>query len=1198
MAAPRRGHRWISWSDEFQTYLSLHGELSPDRKRSLLLHCAGTDVQRWHKTLSIVPIEDEDSYSALLRAMSDAFTPTESVLYERFCLSETKQAIGEPMDDYLTRLRGQAKFCKFLCSGCKASYEDDVVLGTIVKNTSSPKLRQAVFERKILKLDDVIQLGRALESAEAHSREFTSDRMAMISEYKGPKGARRPQRKLSPKPAESKPSSLKPSLLCKFCATYHILRKKFCPAVGKTCSKCSRMNHFASCCKDGSSNLVTCDSSVYPGVSPTKRPFVPLLCNGKSVLFLLDLGANVNIVPRSLCDPAMIRGPKGHITAFGGNKVKSHGVTSFPVSLKDRRIVLECLVTDEKQPILGSQACLDLGLVSLNSPSYLCNSVSKEIGDLTSINKQFREIFSDDASHISSLPEVSVHVKEDASPRYIRSRPVPLALRDQVIQELNNMIDRGTLKKVSSSEWASPIVTVIKPNGKVRVCADFTQTLSPVVNKQLYPLPHPEELFAGLNGSRIFTKLDFRHCYEQYRLDAQAKALLTINTPIGLLRYNVLPYGLATAPAIVQAAQEKLFGDIPNVKIYIDDLLVFSSSMEEHMATLKQVYSRIREAGARLNKDKCIFASPELTYLGFKVSEQGRSLDPELVRPLLEFPTPSSPSEVKSFLGLVNFYGHFVKDLAAMAYPLTELTKDRAEFKWQDDERNSFAAIKKSVTDAPCLTHYDPSLPLILTTDASPLGLGAVLSQVDQSNERPVAFASRKLSKAERNYSQIDREATGIMYGLSKFERYLLGRPFAIKTDHRPLQYIFSPDKELPAVVSARLTRFAMRLSSFQYKILHVKGTSLSHADAFSRGPTDEPPKHEDPTSALMCNVIAASCTPPSSLIHAMDEDQELLQVMEAARTGSWGEISRKEFLSKRNSFSIKDNLLFWGIRLVVPSPLRSKFLEELHLTHRGMVKMKALARCKVWWPRIDSDISDFVSACVTCQTNAAAPPSEFTPHSPVDVWERIHVDYAQINKKDVLIIMDAGSKWIEAAVMKSTSTQATLNQLLYWFSRFGFPLSVHSDNGPQFANAHFKAKLREWGTSLSLSPPYHPQSNGQAERAVRIVKELSKKNPHLSLDELLFSYRATPLVSGKTPAELLLSRPLRTRLDGLLHCHSLPKNKLSGDTLVWCRNFQPKGPRWVPGKICEPIGKVLWKVQIGADVRTRHVNQLRPRRS
>nr|XP_040579895.1 uncharacterized protein K02A2.6-like [Lepeophtheirus salmonis] len=192
---------------------------------------------------------------------------------------------------------------------------------------------------------------------------------------------------------------------------------------------------------------------------------------------------------------------------------------------------------------------------------------------------------------------------------------------------------------------------------------------------------------------------------------------------------------------------------------------------------------------------------------------------------------------------------------------------------------------------------------------------------------------------------------------------------------------------------------------------------------------------------------------------------------------------------------------------------------------------------------------------------------------------------------------MDAGSKWIEAAIMNNTSTQSTLSQLLLWFTRFGFPKSVHSDNGPQFANPQFESKLLEWVTSFSRSPPYHPQSNSQVERAVRIVKDLCWKTPNLSLDELLFSYRATPLVSGKTLAELLLSRTIRTRLDGYLPQHSRAVKSLSKDMPVWCKSYQPKGTKWIPGSKVGTIGNVLWTLKIGSEIRTRHINQLHPRK-
>eukprot|EP00096_Caligus_rogercresseyi_P008108 TRINITY_DN2646_c0_g2_i2.p1 TRINITY_DN2646_c0_g2~~TRINITY_DN2646_c0_g2_i2.p1 ORF type:complete len:1290 (-),score=97.72 TRINITY_DN2646_c0_g2_i2:320-4189(-) len=1199
LSGPRRGHRWATWASEFETYASLVGELSPERKAALLLHCAGSEVQQWRKSMKVEPKEEEDVYTALRCAMDEVFSPVESIIFERHQLHEMKQALGEPIDDFLTRLRSQARFCKFICGHCKSSYEEDTLAETVVTNTCSTKLRRIAFEKKVISLDEIIQMGRALESADNQSREMNLEKSAMTSEYKGPKGSRKWQKNTWGNKSHTKGEGQQKDIIqCKFCASKHRPSRSSCPAVGKTCRKCGQADHFASCCSNRVVNCIVGSVSRTPPLKPSKRVFVEARISRRTVKFLLDLGANVNLIPRRLVPEKAYPHLEESITCFGGASVPILGQVSLPLAIGGAsKGTLEFLVTEVDQPILGSEACLKLGLVSIHKPSFLCNEVRTHGEDLETLNSEFHHIFNDAGHQVVNHAKAVVHIDKNASPRYLRARSVPLALKDKVITELKAMVARGTLEEVQTSEWASPIVVVPKPDGSVRICADYTQTISPVINKLLYPLPHPEELFSGLAGASYFSKLDFSHCYEQYEVEERSKELLTINTPIGLLRYNVLPYGLASAPAIVQAAQEKLLEGITDVKVYIDDLLIFSKSLPDHITTLRRVYERLANAGARLNKKKCLIAQKELTYLGFKVSEAGRSLDPELIRPIMEFPTPSSSSEVKSFLGLVQFYGHFLKDLSKTASPLHELTRP-IPFNWSEEASKSFVEIKETVSNAPLLVHYDPSIPLFLATDASPIGIGAVLSHQIDGMDRPIAFASRKLSKAERNYSQIDREATAIVFGLNRFERYLLGRRFCIKTDHKPLEFILHPNKGLPAVVTARLSRFALRLSSFDFEIIHVKGVNNSNADALSRGPIDNPPAMEDPVEVMMCAAISSSPSNGEELREALMADEPLRLARDAAKTGDWSLVSDKAFLGKRFSFSVNNDLLFWGVRLVVPSQLRRKFLDELHLTHRGIVKMKSLARSKVWWPRIDQDIETLVGACGTCQSEAPSPPASFVPFRPSSAWDRVHIDFLQFKRKDYLILVDAGSKWIEAAPMASTNTVQTIQKLLYWFSRFGFPKWVHADNGPQFANPGFKSKLAEWGVELSFSPPYHPQSNGQAERGVRIVKNLLRKNPGTSVDELLFCYRATPLACGMTPAELLLSRPIRTRLDGFLNSSPRPsKGTLEKKMPVWVRSYDARKLKWVPGELIEEIGKCLWTVCIDGKGCTRHVNQLRPRR-
>ncbi|XP_071750250.1 uncharacterized protein [Lepeophtheirus salmonis] len=296
MDGPRRGHRWSSWWDEFEIYVSLFGKLSPERKKSLLPHCAGTEVQQWFNTIQIVAFPEEDVFTSTVRAIRDAFSPTECLLFERFRLSEMKQGVGEPVDDYVTRLRGQAKFGRFACGSCKVSFEDEIILDVVVKNTSSPRLRQTVFERGSTKLTDVLSLARALETSISHAKEMESSETVMASEYIGPKGLRRSKGTWSTQKANPKMDRGN----CKFCGRSHVFQKTKCPAFGKECSRCGKMGHFRVCCPSSALSSSSISFQLNDGVGD--RAYAFLRINGRRVKMLLDLGSNVNILPKHLVD--------------------------------------------------------------------------------------------------------------------------------------------------------------------------------------------------------------------------------------------------------------------------------------------------------------------------------------------------------------------------------------------------------------------------------------------------------------------------------------------------------------------------------------------------------------------------------------------------------------------------------------------------------------------------------------------------------------------------------------------------------------------------------------------------------------------------------------------------------------------------------------------------------------------------------
>ena len=331
-------------------------------------------------------------------------------------------------------------------------------------------------------------------------------------------------------------------------------------------------------------------------------------------------------------------------------------------------------------------------------------------------------------------------------------------------------------------------------------------TVNRAAKLDTYPLPHIDDLFASFAGGTTFTKLDLAHVYQQIPLDEDSKKFIVINTQKGLFRYNRLPFGVASAPAI-----EGILQGIPYVCVYIDDIQVTGKSEEEHLQTVDEVLLRLEAAGLRLKRDKCTFMLPSVEYLGHTISAEGLQPTTEKVRAIVEAPAPQNVSQLRSFLGLVNYYGKFLPKLSSTLAPLYRLLEKQAKWIWGADQDMAFQAAKKQLTSLCLLVHYDPQKELFLSCDASPYGIGAVFSyQMEDRSEKPVTFASRSLSPAEKKYAQLDKEGLAIVFGVKKFHDYLLGRKFVIHSDHKPLQYLFSETRPVPPLASARIQRWAL----------------------------------------------------------------------------------------------------------------------------------------------------------------------------------------------------------------------------------------------------------------------------------------------------------------------------------------------------------------------------------------------------
>ena len=436
-----------------------------------------------------------------------------------------------------------------------------------------------------------------------------------------------------------------------------------------------------------------------------------------------------------------------------------------------------------------------------------------------------------------------IHVDDGVQLKFFKARPVPYALREKVDKELDHLFKEGVIQPVTHSDWAAPVVPVVKRDGSVRLCGDYKITVNKIAKFDSYPLPRIDDLFASLSGGQTFTKLDLAHAYLQVPLDAESKKFTTINTHRGLYQYNRLPFGISSAPAIFQRTIENILQNLPQTCVYLYDIPVTGKTEKEHLQNLENVLTCLENSGLRLKQQKCSFMLPSVDYLGHTISSEGLQPTKEKIRAITDAPTPTNVAQLRSFLGLVNYYGKFLPQLATTLAPLYSLLQRNSKWQWTDKQQQAFKAAKDQLSSSKLLVHYNPDRELLLSCDALPYGIGAVLSRISPNmEEKPIAFTSRSLAPAEREYSQLDKEGLSIIFGVRKFYQYLFGRKFTIQSDHRPLQHIFGETRPVPHLASARLQRWALTLGAYDYSICYKPGSSHSNADMLSRLPLPESP--------------------------------------------------------------------------------------------------------------------------------------------------------------------------------------------------------------------------------------------------------------------------------------------------------------------------------------------------------------------
>ena len=436
--------------------------------------------------------------------------------------------------------------------------------------------------------------------------------------------------------------------------------------------------------------------------------------------------------------------------------------------------------------------------------------------------------------------------------------------------------------------------------------------------------------------------------------------------------------------------------------MYLDDILITGSTEDEHLRALEEVLDRLDKAGLRVKQSKCEFMRPSVDYLGHRIDATGLHPLQDKVRAIREEPTPKSVHELKSYLGILTYYGKFLPNLSSTLHSLYQLLKKDTPWSWGAAQAKAFEVSKKLLTSAKCLAHFDSNQKLTLACDASGYGLGAVLAhKMPDGSEKPIGYASRTLTKSEKNYSQLEKEGLSCIFGIKKFHDYLFGRPFELVTAHEPLLGLLKEDHATSPQASAWIKRWSLFLAGYEYSLVFRNTSAHTNAGALSRLPLPEEPAKTllEPELVLLAEHLAYSPVTSSDIRNWTRRDSKLSRVLQNVQQG-WprdGDPTLEPYSSRQLELSSYDGCILWGTRIIIPRPGRESVLQELHEGHPGITKMKALARMYVWWPGINADIEKSVRLCRKCQEVQSSPPvAPLNPWKwPTRPWARLHMDSA-----------------------------------------------------------------------------------------------------------------------------------------------------------------------------------------------------------
>ena len=1243
---PQAAEKWKKFKRAWANYALATGLNEKDEavQVATLLTVIGEEAREVFSTFTGWTAEgDEAKIEPVLAKFEKYCQPHKNIPFERYKFNRRSQEPGETYDQYRTALRKLGESCDF-----QSITPDEILRDRLVFGISDSKVRERLLRESKLTLTKTDEICRASESMMLHMKIVEESPSAAVNAVKTASG------KEQTTPAEPEKPVYRE---CWNCGYRHGHKKELCPAFGKHCNKCNRRNHFAAKCRSKKATRVVkaLEEDESSEVFLVKTELDDSQCvtlkleSGNYLRFQVDTGAQCNVVPLVLYKKATrdyclkkVTPAKQNITAYGGTTIPVCGSTRLRVWRGDYRCKLDCKVVDRDdiRPILGRKACIGMRIVAyldndnLNKPHpgrALVYAVDNKHTPMSkdSVIKKYPTVFGAGVGLLDG--EYRIRIDPQASAVQHAPRRVPVAIREQLQATLEELTQQDIITPVTQpTPWISSLVVVPKKDGRLRLCLD-PQDLNKAIKREHYPLPTIEEIATRLHGAKLFTILDVRHGFWHVSLDEQSSLLTTFNTPFGRYRWKRMPFGISSAPEVFQRKMHEMIEGLEGVEVVADDFVVvgFGSTQDEasksHDIHLEAFLKRCEEKNLRLNDGKLKLHQTEVPFIGHVATTEGLCVDPHKVQAIVEMPPPTDVAGVQRLLGMAQYLNKFLPHLSDLTKPFRELTHQDSLWTWDQPQKAAFEKLKEAVSNTPVLRYYNLSEEVTLQCDASQSGLGAALLQGGQ----PVAYASRALTPTETRYAQIEKELLAIVFACDHFEAYVFGRECVnVETDHQPLVSIVTkPLNKAPS----RLQRMLLRLQKYSLKLSYKKGSEMYLADTLSRAYLPEVHVCDFTHRLEEVDHTSLLAIPPNRLqkVRQASADDVVLSELRSTIHRGWPE-KRSEvsesvlaYYDIRDELVVQDSLVFKGPLLVIPSALRKEMIELIHATHIGIEGCLRRARDLMYWPRMTTQLKDYMSKCDVCMSHRPQQRKELIQQHTFAArpWSKVGADLCELQGRTLLVVSDYYSNFIEVEKISKPNSSGVSKALMGMFARYGVPDTLVTDNGPQFGSEEFRKFSIGWGFEHVTSSPRYPQSNGKAENAVKTVKRLFTKCSESGLSEFraLLDWRNTPSEGMDTsPAQRFLGRRCKTLLPtatsllkpqyetakdaqalnrlkekqkSYYNRHAKPLAPLSpGETV---RMQLPGDKTWTPGTCTGQSGPRSYNVRVGDQEYRRNRRQL-----